>query len=170
MGIAANLVNSTFFGNYTTWYGGAISNDQTMTVTNCTFSNNASSNGGAIDNSKDFLLQNSIISNSMLGGNCSGLSPITDGGGNLRWPSTDSTCVGTFGDPQLSLLAQNGGPTPTMAIQFGSAAIRLAMANCPAADQRGMPRSSSPGRCDAGAYEWQGYFSYFPNVFRSLIP
>ncbi len=106
----------------------------------------------------------------MIGNSCSGYFDVTDGGGNLRWPATDSTCVGDYGDPRLGPLAENGGPTLTMAIPLGSAAIRLAMANCPAIDQRGMSRALSPGRCDAGAYEWQGQFFFFPSIYRNQAP
>ena len=169
-GASANLTNCTFFGNYTTFNGGAIGNGGPMTVTNCTFESNASKNGGAIDNSNYLLLRNSIIANSEIGNNCVGIFPLTDGGGNLRWPATDDSCVGSFGDPRLAPLADNGGPTLTMALQLGSAAVRLATANCPTADQRGAPRGLSPGSCDAGAYEWQGLFVFFPAVYRNPTP
>ena len=104
---------------------------------------------------------------------------IDDGGGNLRWPPTDNTCVGEFGDPQLEPLEDNGGPTlvdldrsvMTMAIPIGSAAVQLATTNCPATDQRGMPRESLSNRCDAGAYELQsngwGLFVFFPVVYKT---
>jgi predicted outer membrane repeat protein len=163
------VVNSTFFSNYTTWEGGAIANDGPMTVTNCTFSHNTSPFGGAIANSNVLQLQNSIITDSMIGNNCDGFVSVTDGGGNLRWPATDPSCVGSYGDPRLLPLEQNGGPTLTMAIQLGSAAMRLAMANCPATDQRGMPRGLNPGRCDAGAYEWQGRLLFFPAMYHILF-
>jgi hypothetical protein len=40
-----------------------------------------------------------------------------------------------------------------MALLAGSAAIKLATANCPNTDQRGIARSNAPSLCDAGAYE-----------------
>ena len=55
-------------------------------------------------------LKNTIVANNA-GGNCGGT--ITDGGHNLRWPSTDASCVGVFGDPQLGLLYwPTGNPCP----------------------------------------------------------
>jgi len=169
-GAAANLTNCTFANNYTSNEGGAIINIGTMTVTNSTFDGNASQIGGAISNKSVLLLRNSIIANSALGNNCHEITPITDGGGNLRWPASDTTCVGVFSDPLLSPLADNGGPGFTLALQRGSGAVRLATANCPATDQRGQPRSHAPDSCDAGAFEWQGQLTFFPVIFHSPAP
>ena len=166
-GGVVTLTNSTFVSNYSPFEGGAIANGGELTVTNCSFSYNTSRMGGAIHNTSDLTLRNSIIANSMLSESCLGWGKIYDGGGNLRWPATDNTCVGDFGDPRLEPLADNGGPTMTMALPIGSAAIQLATTNCPATDQRGMPRSLRSNRCDAGAYELQGLFVYFPVVYNS---
>jgi hypothetical protein len=54
-------------------------------------------------------------------------------------------------DPLLDPLADNGGPTETMALRAGSPAIDLG-SGCPPRDQRGVPRA---GVCDSGAYERQ---------------
>lgn len=81
-------------------------------------------------------------------GNCGG--SISDGGHNLS--SGDSTCPASFlaGDPDLGALKDNGGPSETIGLQSGSAAIGQG-AGCPSTDQRGVPR---PGpKCDIGAYE-----------------
>jgi len=166
-GGVVTLTNSTFVSNYSPFEGGAIANGGELTVTNCSFSYNTSRMGGAIHNTSDLTLRNSIIANSMLSESCLGWGKIYDGGGNLRWPATDNTCVGDFGDPRLEPLADNGGPTMTMALPIGSAAIQLATTNCPATDQRGMPRSLRSNRCDAGAYELQGLFVFFPVVYNS---
>ena len=69
-------------------------------------------------------------------------------------------------DPKLGLLAANGGPTPTMALLAGSAAIDAGNpalplngqgGRCPAADQRGQARTDGNNdgtvRCDIGAFE-----------------
>src|SRR6202012_921232 len=65
-----------------------------------------------------------------------------------------SGCPGAAGDPKLGPLAINGGPTQTLAIGPGSAAIdTIPSATCGASvDQRGMNRPYGAG-CDAGAYE-----------------
>lgn len=151
-----DISNSTFFDNRTVFkygYGGAIYNSGgALTVTNSTFSENgATTAGGHIWGSA--TLKNTILSNATRGGNCAGNQ--TDGGGNLLWPRTDASCVGAHGDPKLGLLADNGGPTQTMALGANSAALEQGdPANCLAADQRGQPRPNPPGsKCDIGAYE-----------------
>jgi len=55
----------------------------------------------------------------------------------------------------LGPLEDNGGPTQTIGIGPGSAAldkIPATAASCPATDQRGVPRPSGP-TCDIVAYE-----------------
>lgn len=54
-------------------------------------------------------------------------------------------------DPKLATLANNGGPTDTVALLEGSPAIDIGGA-CPATDQRGTARPLGGG-CDAGAFE-----------------
>jgi hypothetical protein len=140
-----NVSNSTFSGNSAS-NGGGISNEWggIVVVSNGTFSgNNADTEGGGIwNNNGTVTLGNTIVSNSPTGGNCSGA--ITDGGGNLSYP--DATCPGINGDPVLGLLQDNGGPTWTMALGPGSAAIDAANDTiCAAApvnnrDQRGIAR------------------------------
>ena len=142
------VTNSTFAGN-SAIVGGAIYNlaSATIRVTNSTFSANAASaEGPALQNSGLIVL----VENSLFAGNgCT--ARITDGGGNLDWP--DSGCPGVNGDPRLHALADNGGPTPTMALGAGSAAIDAALSPiCPMVDQRGIVRPFGAG-CDVGAYE-----------------
>ncbi len=54
-------------------------------------------------------------------------------------------------DPRLGPLADNGGPTLTLALLTGSPAIDAGL-DCPAVDQRGVARPQGPG-CDIGAFE-----------------
>jgi hypothetical protein len=99
-------------------------------------------------------LKNTIVANSPLGENCSGV--IDDGGGNLSYP--DTSCPGINANPALGLLQDNGGPTWTMALGEGSAAIDAADdAICAAPpvnnlDQRGVTRPQGL-HCDIGAVE-----------------
>ncbi|WP_386067526.1 choice-of-anchor Q domain-containing protein [Tahibacter sp. UC22_41] len=61
-------------------------------------------------------------------------------------------------DPRLGELANNGGPTKTVALRAGSPAIDQVIVNaasCAGADQRGAARPSGP-LCDIGAYERNG--------------
>jgi hypothetical protein len=168
------VTNSTFSGNSVGFgSGGAIFNSGSSTVTNSTFSGNSASSGsgGTIFNDGGAPLGafgGAIIANSTSGGNCSGTGAITDNGYNL---TDDGTCgfTGT-GDlqntnPQLGALANNGGPTQTMALAVGSPASdaiptgydlpSTTMHLCPTTDQRGSPRpdGSAETSCDIGAYE-----------------
>ena len=114
--------------------------------------------GGVFVQGAAITVRNSLLSVNG-GGNCS--SSVLDGGFNLSFG--DSTCPSTFssGDPNLGPLQDNGGPAPTISLQTGSAAInqiRASGANCPARDERGVPRpnGSSSSKCDIGAYEVTG--------------
>lgn len=106
-------------------------------------------------NADDMHLQNTIVASS-LGANCAGstASAIAGGGRNLSYG--DLTCPGRRADPKLGPLKDNGGPTATMAIAAGSAAIGAIPASiggCPATDQRGVRRPQGRA-CDTGAYEF----------------
>jgi hypothetical protein len=124
-------------------------------VSNSTFAGNRAYWAGAIRNVDGTVtLKNTIVANSLAIGNCSGA--INGGGGNLSYP--DSTCPGISGDPRLGILQNNGGPTATMALGSGSAALDAANdAICAAPpvnnrDQRGVIRPQG-AHCDIGAYE-----------------
>jgi hypothetical protein len=96
-------------------------------------------------------LQSTILASANNGANCSG--SFTNGLHNLSFG--DTTCPGGAGNPMLGPLRSNGGPTKTLALGAGSAAIdQVPKARCPALDQRGIARPDShEGRCDIGAYE-----------------
>jgi hypothetical protein len=110
--------------------------------------------GGALTGS-GILVVNTLLAGNTSGGNASG--PITDGGHNL---SSDGTCdftnIGSLNstDPKLGLLANNGGPTLTMALLPDSPAIDAGdSAAAPPTDQRGAPRPVGLA-ADIGAYEY----------------
>ncbi len=121
---------------------------------------NGNSYGGSIANTGSvFQIVNSILS-SGFSNNCFGA--ITDLGHNI---SSDATPTWTSGtsvnntDPLLLPLANNGGPTLTMALRAGSPALNTAdCGSAPATDQRGYARPSGPG-CDIGAWEGPGLTS-----------
>jgi CSLREA domain-containing protein len=165
-----SLTNSTISGNQAPVGGGIDlqSTAQGMLLNDTIAANTTSTNqGGGIQGVSD-LAAGSTIENTLIaqngGGNCdSGLTAAEDHGHNL---DSDGTCFGTShgtGDlvnknPLLMALANNGGPTETMALRVGSPAIDAgsAKADCPAADQRGDPRpDDGEARCDIGAYEFQ---------------
>ena len=146
--------NSTFSGNSAT-VGGGINNNGTLTVSNSTFSGNGAVDGGGVYNQQGaVVLKNTIVADSPSGNNCSGA--ITDGGGNFSYP--DTTCPGINADPLLGPLQNNGGPTRTMALGEGSAAldagIDLTCISAPvnSLDQRGVMRPQGT-HCDSGSVE-----------------
>jgi hypothetical protein len=156
----ATVFNSTFSGNSSSLgRGGGIADftGGTLTVVNSTFSDNSAGiAGGAISNryGTSATLKNTVVVGTQANGNCE--SSITDGGGNLSF--SDTTCPGINADPALGPLQNNGGPTWTMALGPGSAAIDAGVdAVCAAApvnglDQRGIIRPQGP-HCDIGAVE-----------------
>jgi hypothetical protein len=84
---------------------------------------------------------------------------VIDAGHNI---SSDTTPAWTSGtsvnntEPLLLPLANNGGPTLTMALKVGSPALNTAApASSPPTDQRGYPRPNGSGY-DIGAYEGPG--------------
>lgn len=111
-------------------------------------------------------LRNTIVANSPSGGNCSGT--ITNGGNNIDdgvtcgWGALSGSMSST--NPLLGALADNGGPTQTLALLPGSPAIDAGDdAICAAAvgnptygagglDQRGITRLQG-AHCDIGSYE-----------------
>lgn len=127
----------------------------------------ADTSGGIRNAGSAATLRNTIVANSPAGGNCAGA--ITDGGGNLSYP--DTWCPGINGDPKLGLLQNNGGPTQTMALGPGSAALDAANdAICAAPpvnnlDQRGIARPQGL-HCDIGAYEVLPPRAYLPIIMR----
>ena len=84
------------------------------------------------------------------------MGTVIDGGGNLSYP--DATCPGINSNPLLGPLQNNGGPTQTMNLGSGSAAIDAANdVTCAAPpvnnrDQRGIARPQGP-HCDIGSVE-----------------
>ncbi len=151
------LINSTLFGNtvdctsgmYYGASGGAILNSNgSLNMLNCTVAGNSATasngsvayGGGIASNSGSVTLKNTIVA-SNTSPNTPNIAYYTNNGGNI-----------IDGDPKLGTLADNGGPTPTIALLPGSPAINAGVASgAPASDQRGVVRDSKP---DSGAYEF----------------
>lgn len=175
------IMNSTFNNNTVTGAntgtGGVVSANtgNTISITSSTFSDNTvvngtnSAQGGAIYSSGGSItLMNTILSNNTSGGhtdsNCSG-AVIMSGGYNI---DSGSTCAlsgtadqSSTGNDVIGLkdLADNGGSTPTQALELGSVAIDAIAAdsvNCTGvtADQRNYARPQNTN-CDVGAYEYK---------------
>jgi CSLREA domain-containing protein len=174
----ATLTNSTLSGN-SAGEGGGIYNAgdaSTLTLTNCTLTGNSASSGlgygGGIAAYGSTTLSNTIVANSASGGDCAGAG-INDDGHNLIEDAT-SSCGLTNGvngnivgvDPLLGPLANNGGPTQTIALLLGSQVINAGdsavCTNPPVngVDQRGYARpGSGHTQCSIGAYEADGFLA-----------
>jgi hypothetical protein len=157
-------------------YGGGIDHrgGAELTIINSTITkNHAVKGGGGIGAGQGYLpiseqlpLGRVILHNTIIAGNTSGegsancrtnQDPFESLGHNL---ATDGTCFLTAtGDkpntnPLLALLADNGGPTRTLALLPGSPAIDGGDNDgCPETDQRGTPRPQGAA-CDIGAFEY----------------
>ena len=158
--------NSTVSGNGATSDAGGgidIENEEdegTSTIENTTLWGNHSASGGGIqDDQGPLTIGATIVANSTSGNDCfmQVVTP-TDLGYNL---DDDGTCGFTGGTGDLSDTASgldptglhaNGGPTDTIALEPGSAAIDAVadQSLCPATDQRGSNRGTP---CDIGAYD-----------------
>ena len=165
------ITNSTFVSNTSQTSGGGIfitANSTVLTIINSTLAANRGSAGGSIlVNAGSVTLKNTVVANSPGVGNCSGT--ITDGGNNLQFGGTVANSCGVTiatGDPKLLKLANYGGPTETMALGVGSAALGAGNpATCAATDQRGVARPLGLA-CDIGAYEGVLGPGYLPVVAR----
>ncbi|MEQ1517062.1 MAG: choice-of-anchor Q domain-containing protein, partial [Usitatibacteraceae bacterium] len=109
------------------------------------------------------VAKNSLFVTSF-GGTCVSYPGLDDRGFNLEFGSSGctnpSTASNRYADPLVFPLADNGGPTPTVALAAGSPAIGAGAIGCLSVadlvntvDQRGLPRKTP--RCDIGAYETQ---------------
>ncbi|MFO0547766.1 MAG: choice-of-anchor Q domain-containing protein [Polyangiaceae bacterium] len=159
------LTNVTITGNVATASlgGGIAANGVTGTLKNCTIANNHAdaedSFGGGLVGGQNLTLQNTIIAGNTAGNawNPVSCTETASGANNMQFPpqqesgQDDTPCVGAidFADPLLGPLADNGGPTATMALMSGSPAIGAGV-DCPPTDQRGVERTNG---CDLGAYQ-----------------
>ena len=158
------VINSTISGNTSTNNGGGIYNSNTLSVTNSTISGNTATNSGGgiynrsggIYNTGTLNIANTIIANSTSGGDYAGGGTIGTNSNNLVEDGTLPGSSEIIGDPLLGPLQDNGGPTLTMALLTGSAAIGAGNATISNAtpingkDQRGINRTTS----DIGAYSF----------------
>ncbi|HEX2295254.1 MAG TPA: choice-of-anchor Q domain-containing protein [Actinomycetota bacterium] len=162
------VTNATFYDNEAGGgSGGAISNGTTddgdpeegnphpTTVLNSLFyANSAGHAGNALENpgtESSFALHNSALGGSD-GGDCAQGGGFT-GAGNIV-DTKVSRCPDIVVDALDAIAAptDNGGPTPTVALEEGNAALHhVRDGTCPPVDQRGVPRPDDA--CDVGAYE-----------------
>jgi predicted outer membrane repeat protein len=162
------MTNDTFSANTASdGVGGGVCAFSTGTFTNCTFAGNQALGGTSYSNYYSAAIFGSVVTltNTILANNTTMNSEgrmtcgaTETGTNNLQWPtdkvtggSPDSPCVTgiTFADPKLGALANNGGPTDTMAPGAAKAVVQVGT-GCPATDQTGKARKTP---CTIGAFE-----------------
>ncbi len=176
----ATMTDCTIVGNTTIWdVGGGLNNTGTVLVTNCTIADNSAFyDGGGVSNSGTATMNNTIVALNTLfpSGTANDIGATTSkvtsasannligtGGSGGLSNGVDGNQVGVA-NPGLGPLANNGGPTQTMALLAGSPAIEhgsVALDAAQTTDQRGAgyARLDRFGLVDIGAYE---YFIPFP--------
>ena len=164
-----SLAISTISGNSASQSGGGVANlNSGMMLTACTVSGDLAPSGGGLSNSNFAKLTSTIVAgNRNPAGIASdiGGSGITSGGFNLIGPGgagglknkrQGNIILRNLNRLLLAPLGKYGGPTQTMAVLPGSAAIgNGAAVKGAATDQRGFARPL--GHDDIGAVEDQGY-------------
>jgi predicted outer membrane repeat protein len=147
-GLNCTVTHCTFAENYAKFHGGAIqlagAADAKLSLANSLFYNNLSKR----DTGWAYFHINRVVDTDV-GGNMQFLAPS-----NVIDSNSDFlvSANATRADAKLATLADNGGPTHTMAIANDSPARNKGVtgANLPATDQRGKPRDATP---DIGAFE-----------------
>jgi hypothetical protein len=149
------------------WGGGVYNSNGVFTAVNVTIASNAAVAGtnfftnSGISKGANIAITNGTLAfrNSLLaypGTNDNAWGTITDGGFNMSSDGSANFNSGTsfnFTDPLLGPLADNGGPTVTMALSLNSPAVDFGTSvGAPQTDQRGFPRPAGVG-FDMGAYE-----------------
>ncbi|MEZ0299942.1 MAG: choice-of-anchor Q domain-containing protein [Candidatus Methylacidiphilales bacterium] len=167
-GSIANVTNSTFADNEANQGGAWFQNGGTLNINSSTISRNisrdtSSSGGAGVVSKNTFTLGNSILSGN-IGYDWSRLAgTFHDNGYNIvgnyaavTAPPIASTTRTGITNPGLAALGNYGGPTQTMALLPGSAALNSGNpALVGTFDQRGVQRSD--GNPDIGAYESRGF-------------
>ena len=167
-------------GNGGSGVGALYSISSSCWITNCTFTGNSGTSGsggsGGAAGRTDYPYGDYGGSPGAAGLSGSGTGAINAGSAKLinTLLAANSPNNGSFtdeghnflsgADPKLGPLADNGGPTWTMALLPGSPAIDAGTAiGAPATDQRGVPRPQGAG-VDIGAFEYLTSPSFYGRV------
>ena len=156
-----SLNDSTVADNTGGFFAGGIflGHGTSAAIISTTIAGNSATTGGGLYNDGSTLdLGATIIAGQPSGGDCYSSVALTDLGDNL---DDDGSCGltggGDLSDTPAGLdpsgLADNGGPTQTIALQVGSAAVGAAtsgLCTFTPADQRGVP---NPTTCNIGSYD-----------------
>jgi hypothetical protein len=169
-----SISNNTFVNNTAGQYGGALRLGRNASVANNTFvDNTASTAGNALYSSSTTtrLFANIFASSTGDGAQLASTQGLTDFAANISTSPADATPLptsalvagqvgATYASIALSALADNGGPSQTLALNAGSIAIDAATPELraaaaaitqPTVDQRGVARGDAS---DAGAFEF----------------
>ncbi len=149
---SSQIINSTITQNSALSDGGGISiqGNAFVEIYNSTFAGNSSSVGAEIEmhGTSGLSLTNTIFVCTPENMDCYQYS-------NNIGLTNSILGVGTLYDYGLAALADNGGPTQTMALLPGSPLINAGNdASCETVDQRGVARPKG-SHCDIGAYEYE---------------
>ena len=168
-GDALTMTNCTVSGNQANGPGGGVYNiNGGLTLQDCTLASNTpggldNETGGAAAITATIITGSSVgnpnvVNNGMITSGGSNLIGDPDGNGFVNDPNhADPNSQGNHdqtgvANPLLGPLQDNGGPTPTQALQAGSLAIDADFADSTPTDQRAAPRPFGP-RNDSGAFE-----------------
>jgi fibronectin-binding autotransporter adhesin len=174
----AILTNCTIAANSASYGGGGgVYDDNTLTLTACTISGNfaRSSGGGLWEAFGTTTLTNTIIAGNFFAGGSSDIIGDesgdvtgtynligTGGSGGIQDGIDGNIVLTSLADLRLTPLADLGGPTQTMALLPGSAAIGTGTAVAGLdTDQRGLPLDSPVP--DIGAFQTQPTPPVFPS-------
>jgi hypothetical protein len=166
----STYLNDTFSANALTVSAGSSNGGGAVfheggpgTISDATIAQNTAnvSSGGIFDNAGAYTVKNTIVAQNGTG--CAGPGGIVSAGYNLEGSSTCGMTMPTDmrnTNPMLGPLANNGGPTQTLALTPASPAIDAgsctdANGDTVSSDQRGEPRPQpAAGACDIGAFEY----------------
>ncbi len=180
------LTDCTISGN-SAYHGGGIENaNSPATITACTISGNSARYGGGVYAYEGSRYEGHVVTltDTIVAGNTGNGSPSdiggqsagnvtgtynligTGGSGGIADGSNGNIALNSLADLDLGILTNNGGPTETMALLAGSAAIQAGSAaddshgDLITTDQRGLPLDSPP---DIGSFQTQNGSSGLPN-------
>ncbi len=161
-----SIYSSTITGNTASANGGGITAAGSLQLQSSTVAGNSAAAGGGLYQ-ESTTSASTLMTNTLLGanggGSCGGsingvprnlTSHNLDADGTCLFASADE---GTSGDPKLGALANNGGPTDTMALGAGSPAINAAdPSTCQPGSGTDQRYATAVGACDIGAFEFGG--------------